>query len=165
MGAILEIYSVDDAQMRSALADPPAYVDDELVGHAQAVSGAKDKQDIDTVRLSLVRALGATDDSAAHQLALVALLRRYGTLVDDVSVNSSVIGEIARWMQLTPLAPLAESQHDAPAVMLLTSPEVEPLVRQLELQPEPLALSLIDAIVNAAEEVSWQGQAMALLFW
>jgi hypothetical protein len=90
-------------------------------------------------------------------------IRRIGTLVGSVSINSVAVGETCQWILQSPLAQLVDIQAGDSTAMLVQTPDIAALVEQINKTESPTAAAVTNAISDAAEEVLWREQMLGIV--
>jgi hypothetical protein len=90
-------------------------------------------------------------------------IRRIGTLVGSVSINSVAVGETFQWMLQSPLAQLVDIQAVGSTTMLVQTPDITALVEQMNKAALPTAAAVTNAMSDAADEVLWREQILGIV--
>jgi hypothetical protein len=90
-------------------------------------------------------------------------IRRAGTFVGNLSINSVAIGETCQWMLQTLLAPLVEIQAGSSTSLLVEPHDIAMVIEQVNKAESPTTVAISNAISDAAEEVLWRDQILGIV--
>jgi hypothetical protein len=90
-------------------------------------------------------------------------MRQRARLVGSISINSVVVAATLAPLERTPLAGLIASVSPVTAAVVIDNQEINNLLNQLDAIRSARTDDLVDAVHDAADEVTWRHQALGIV--
>lgn len=92
-------------------------------------------------------------------------LRETAVQIDDISINSSVMGTLAEWLAETPLKPLVDDPEDNTTALLVGRAVSDALIAAHTPadDPEDVVTVFVDALERSADAAEWREASLGIV--